>query len=100
MREATMRCPVCRADNDTGPSCRRCRADIRILFDLEDQRRCVLDAAYLCLNRGEMHRGRALAEGVRALRDDRKSRRLGAVAALLNRDFAVAWREFHHAAGE
>lgn len=34
-----MRCPVCRAENDRGPNCRRCRADLSLLFALEKQRR-------------------------------------------------------------
>jgi len=93
-----MRCPVCRAENEAGPQCRRCRADLELLFELEAQRRCVLDAAYRCLVEGKWRRARALAEGTRALRDDAEARRLAAVAALLCRDFTSAWREFQDSA--
>jgi hypothetical protein len=40
-----MRCPVCKADNAQGPQCRRCKADLTVLFDLEAARRARLDAA-------------------------------------------------------
>ena len=51
-----MICPVCRATNDQGPQCRRCKADLGLLFRLEAQRK------------------------------------REAVARLLRRDFAGAWR--------
>ena len=31
-------CPCCRASNDTGPACRRCKADLALLFALEANR--------------------------------------------------------------
>ena len=65
-----MRCPVCRADNDQGPQCRRCRADLASLFALEDQRRRVIRGAFRRLAAGELRRARMLTEGARALRDD------------------------------
>ena len=51
-----MNCPVCRATNDQGAQCRRCKADLGLLFRLEAQRK------------------------------------REAVAFLLRRDFAGAWR--------
>ena len=93
-----MRCPVCRAENDSGPQCRRCRADIGTLFALEDQRRRVLDVAYRCLYRGELRRTQSLVEGVQAFRDDVESRRLIACSALLRGHFAEAWRQFCNSA--
>ena len=41
----TIRCPACRADNDTGPACRRCKADLAPLFDLEARRALALRQA-------------------------------------------------------
>ena len=41
-----MRCPVCRAEVEQGPNCRRCRADLAMLFTLEEQRARALAAAY------------------------------------------------------
>lgn len=89
-----MRCPVCRADNDRGPNCRRCRADLESLFALEEQRQRALDAAYRSLAAGESRRACSLAEGARALRDDEEARRLVAISALLRRDFTAAWRAY------
>ena len=42
-----MHCPVCKADNSQGPQCRRCKADLSLLFALEEQRRRTLAEA-LC----------------------------------------------------
>ena len=33
-----LRCPVCKAENAQGPNCRRCKADLSLLFALEDRR--------------------------------------------------------------
>jgi hypothetical protein len=90
-----MQCPVCRAENDQGPQCRRCRADLGPLFALEKQRRYALDAAYASLAAGAARRGHALAEGARAMREDEEARHLAAVSALLARDFAGARRIYH-----
>jgi hypothetical protein len=89
-----MRCPVCRAENDQGPQCRRCRADLGPLFALEKQRRRALDAAYASLAAGAALRAYALAEGARAMRDDEESRQIGAISALVVGDFQAAWRTY------
>ena len=34
----SLRCPACRADNAAGPNCRRCKADLSLLWALEQQR--------------------------------------------------------------
>jgi hypothetical protein len=93
-----MRCPVCRAENDRGPACRRCRADLSLLHALDGQRRRVLTTACQCLNRGQGPRAQALAEGADALRRDAESLRLLALCHLLRRDFAQAWRYYRRAA--
>lgn len=89
-----MRCPVCRAQVEEGPACRRCRADLAVLFTLEEQRRHALAAAYRCLGQGRWQRALALAEGVEALRSASDSRRLLALVYLLRRDFARAWQVY------
>ena len=33
-----MRCPVCKADNALDPACRRCKADLALLVQVETQR--------------------------------------------------------------
>src|SRR5438093_11568024 len=47
-----LRCPVCRAENTQGPSCRRCKADLSLLFALEEQRRQALGTARDAAARG------------------------------------------------
>jgi hypothetical protein len=87
-----MRCPVCRAENTTGPQCRRCRADLSLLFALEDQRVHLLVAARAAIRRAEAGEAVRLAEGAQQLRDGDDVRRLLALGHLLRRDFARAWQ--------
>lgn len=87
-----MRCPVCRAENDQGPHCRRCRADLSLLFRLEEQRRRALARARDELARGRTEAALSLLDEAGALRRDGDVRRLRAVAHLLRREFARAWR--------
>jgi hypothetical protein len=89
-----MRCPVCRADVEQGPQCRRCRADVSLLFEMEKQRRYALTAAYQSLHRGRYQYALTLAEGAEALRGDEETRRLRALIHLLERNFAEAWRVY------
>ena len=93
-----MRCPVCRAEVEQGPQCRRCRADLSPLFALEDQRRAALESAYRRLAQADCDGALGLAEEVDALRRDEESRRLLALVHLLRRDFAAAWRCYATAA--
>ena len=92
-----MRCPVCKADNGQGPLCRRCKADLAPLFDLEAARRAKLDATREHLARGRWPEAVADAEEGDRLRRDGESRRLLAVARLLARDFAGAWACYREA---
>jgi hypothetical protein len=85
-----MRCPVCRADVEQGPSCRRCRADLSLLFALEERRRHVLREAARALFAGQSRRAEALAEGAEALRGGTDALRVRAICHLLNRDFRQA----------
>ncbi len=89
-----MRCPVCRAENAQGPSCRRCRADLSLLFTLEAQREQALATARHWLHEGQIARALRWAEGADALHADAASRELLAVLYLLRKDFAQAWRCF------
>src|SRR3954467_3098855 len=88
-----LRCPVCKADNSQGPGCRRCKADLSLLFALEEQREHAMAAARANLADAP---ARSLREALRAdhLRSDDTSRRLVAVAAIACRDFALAWRTY------
>jgi hypothetical protein len=90
-----IRCPVCRADNREGLACRRCRADLSLLFRLEQRRERALDRARQYALIGEA--GGVLREAGRAheLRRGEDSRQLLALGHLLARDFAGAWRLYN-----
>ena len=49
----TIRCPVCRADNDAGTVCRRCKADLAPLAELEARRERALQLAALSAAKGD-----------------------------------------------
>jgi hypothetical protein len=85
-----MRCPVCKAENAQGPSCRRCKADLALLFALEEQCERALAAARRCLAEGKWREAVSHAEEADKLRGDAESRRLLAVSHLLVRDFTRA----------
>jgi hypothetical protein len=91
-----MRCPVCKADNSHGPTCRRCKADLSLLFALEDQRRGRLAEARRWLRRGDWQMALEHIDEADWLRSDEESRRLEALAHVLNRDFAAAWKCYHN----
>jgi hypothetical protein len=87
-----MRCPVCKAHNPQGPQCRRCKADLSLLFALEEQRQRTLAEARRCLRCGEWQAAVEHAETANWLRGDEESRQLAAIAHLLGRDYAGAWQ--------
>src|SRR5438132_1744858 len=91
-----MRCPVCKAPLEAGPQCRRCRADLSLLFTLAQQREQAIRAAHECLRRGKTHKAFAIAAGVEALKYDADSLRLRALVYLLEGKFTEALR-CHHA---
>jgi hypothetical protein len=88
---AVIRCPACRAENTQGPTCRRCKADLSLLFRLEEQRGRALAEARRLLAAGRTDEADALAEETDWLRSDAESRRLRAVTRLMRRDYAGAW---------
>src|SRR5438552_3075018 len=55
-------CPVCRAANDQGPACRRCRADLSLLFVLDAQRQARLAAATTAAAQGRLDSAAHYAE--------------------------------------
>ena len=91
-----LQCPVCRARVEQGPQCRRCRADLELLFTLDEQRQNALDGAYRQAAQGRWQRALAIALGVEALRDGDDVRHLLAIACLLRRDYAGAWQWYAH----
>jgi hypothetical protein len=87
-----MQCPACKAENSNGPQCRRCKADLSLLFLLESQRDWVLQSSRSSLRSGDLVEAGRLAVHADWLRSDPESTRLIAVVALLSRDFD---RAFH-----
>jgi hypothetical protein len=87
----TVRCPACRAENTTGPHCRRCRADLELLFALEDRRARLLADARAAIIRGDGEEVVRLAGSARRLRNDDEARSLVALGHLLSGNFAAAW---------
>jgi hypothetical protein len=82
-----VQCPACQAGNEAGPRCRRCRADLEILFRLERQRRRLLASAVENLRSGAWSAALEAAQAAAAIRADLDSTRVQAAAALMQRSF-------------
>jgi hypothetical protein len=89
-----MQCPLCKAENSQGPTCRRCKADLSLLFTLEEQRAAALARARELQEAGRAWEALALARRAHTLRAGDDSLQMVAVTALLTRDFATAWRSW------
>jgi hypothetical protein len=108
-----MICPVCKAENTQGPACRRCKADLSLLWSLESRREALLNAArqYLALakqsfggddatpvarlqRRWACRQATAAATAAARLRAGADAGELIALARLLGRDFAGAYRAY------
>ena len=87
-----MQCPACKAENAQGPHCRRCKADLSLLFRLESQRDWALNASRSYLRSGDLVEAGRLAVHADWLRRDAESTQLIAVVALLSRDFDRAFQ--------
>jgi hypothetical protein len=95
-----MRCPVCKAENTQGPNCRRCKADLGLLFTLEEHRRRVLAEARQSFSAGDWPAAAQAAVEADHLQSDDESRRLVALSFLFSRDFAAAWGSYLRARGD
>ena len=89
-----MQCPACRAVTEQGPNCRRCKADLSLLFKLEEQRQHALATARQCLREGQWSRAQAIADGGAVLKLDAEAQRGRALASLLRGDFEQAYRYY------
>jgi hypothetical protein len=87
-----LRCPVCKAENAQGPTCRRCKADLSMLFALEQKRMQAIAVLRAELAEGRWSEARARARMADHLRQDSESKELLALTALLCGDFHEAWR--------
>ena len=84
-------CPVCRAANDFGPSCRRCRADLALCFAVEEQRNQALAAARRSAAQGDLSVAFAHVRRADDLRRGPDLAKLRAALHLLRGEFAAAW---------
>jgi alkyl sulfatase BDS1-like metallo-beta-lactamase superfamily hydrolase len=82
-----LRCPVCKAENSAGPLCRRCKADLAVLWELETHRERLLAAARQAAGRGEWRTFLTLVEQAVTLREDEETTRLLLAGLVLNGDY-------------
>jgi hypothetical protein len=85
-------CPCCRASNDTGPACRRCKADLSLLFALEENREALLADARRLAAQGRFADALTSVDEAESLRRGDDCRRLRATLLLLTRDFPAAFK--------
>ena len=84
-------CPVCRAANDAGPACRRCRADLALYFAVEARWSHALAAARAAAAAGDWPAALAAAGRAVELRRGPDAERLRAALHLAAGDPAAAW---------
>jgi hypothetical protein len=94
-----MLCPACRADNEQKPSCRRCRADLSLLWAIEEERDGLMQSARVSLRRGQTDLALEHLRRARQLRRGTDLEKLEAVAHLLACDFAEALRRHQESRG-
>ena len=99
------RCPTCGARHAGGPSCHRCRTDLRQVLAIERAAARRRRRARAALDRGDRGEARAHAGRACALHRSPEALAVLALAALADRDFPAAlrlWREIRaeSAAGE
>lgn len=87
--ESTLTCPACRAENAT-TTCRRCRADLSLLFAVERRRGQWLREAARFIRHGDGYRAWDRLRKARALRPGRDLAPLECLASLMEGDFETA----------
>ena len=88
-------CPCCKASNDAGPACRRCKADLALLFAADADAASLLARARDALAAGSFPEAAALADQSAALRRTPDALQVGACARLLSGRFADALAAYH-----
>jgi hypothetical protein len=92
-------CPVCRAENEAAVACRRCKADLTPLVDLEIRREQELWMAAGAAGRGDAAAALRHARLAHFLRQGPDSQRRLAIAFLLRRSFRQALACYRSASG-
>jgi len=95
-----IRCPVCKAENTAGPQCRRCKADLSLLIQLEQHRDALYAAAVEDVRHGRFEEALTCAQRAHHLRHGDDTGRLLALIQLLRYDFASARQYCQHVRGE
>lgn len=88
-------CPCCKAVNETGPACRRCKADLALLFQLEANRESLLKRAKSRAQSGNHTEALDAIRKATELRHGEDIRKLEAAMLLLARDFSGALAAYH-----
>ena len=88
-------CPCCRASSDAGPACRRCKADLSLLFAVEARRGFLVAEAGRLAADGKFADALRFVDEAERLRGVADVRRLRAAALLLAGDFAAALAAYH-----
>lgn len=91
-------CPCCKASNETGPACRRCKADLALLFAADADAAALLAAARAALAAGRVAEAEDLAGRSAAVRRTPDALRVRAAARLLAGRFADALAAYHELA--
>jgi hypothetical protein len=78
--------------NDSGPACRRCRADLALVWRVEHERQRVLARAWRSAALGHWPDAQQLIDRAAQLRGGPDIARCRAVLSLLQGDFDGAWR--------
>jgi hypothetical protein len=89
-----LHCPVCRADNPTPPACRRCKADLSLLWALEARRDYYLSTAKTAVAAERFDQALEELTQAEELRTGPDVRRLRACVSLLAGDFDAALSEY------
>ncbi|MDB5311648.1 MAG: hypothetical protein JWO38_5850 [Gemmataceae bacterium] len=83
-------CPCCKASNDTGPACRRCKADLSLLFAVEAERSSLVAAARAFAAESRFSESLAALDRAAQLRHGPDVPRMRAAVLLLARNFPAA----------
>ncbi len=86
-------CPLCQASNTQSP-CRRCKADLHLLFAVASQQRQQLHQARQALRQGQLDRAKQTLIAAASLWRNAETVRLQSLVALLEGDFGKAWVDY------
>lgn len=83
-------CPCCRASNDVGPTCRRCKADLSLLFAIANRRGFLLSEARKLVADGKPTAALRSLKEAATLRAGDDIQQLTAAVQLLAGEYATA----------